>query len=458
MVNGLQRKRGVVVKSAISDKMCATAKGGAVVVEALSNRLGFARKCREFLPSRRDPSQGFEVTAVVSTLVHGLLCGGRGLSATEPMRGDAPLLKLLGLRRAPSAETVEEVIKYLGNHEHGYGGTQQMLGWLCAELIKRERRCDLERDGFVVCFADGSHLETEGKNFEAKTFHKAKGWGLDYCGVSVGPYMVTSGFAAAREGEMRATQRLLDGAIAVLEKTALRSRALMLMDSLYGNQPILSLLERADHEVKYVVGVNNLRQMHCDLAEMPDDFWRSSGAVRNWSRTEVCSFWLQCREWPQKRRCVGRRCWREGEMLPYYFGVLTNLDRDDKRVGALMARHKISFEQAIWRLYDGKQAQENLWKDHLIDLGLHHPPCARVSANDVFYAIAAMAANLATGVRRLALQGPQRTMRLWRFRRDLIDLAATVMLHARQVIVKLIDARSDHVKQLHAAMLCVSRL
>jgi hypothetical protein len=458
MVNGLQCKRSVVVKSAIGGDGGATAKGGAVVVEALANRLGFSRKCRELLPARRDPSQGYEVTALVSSLMHGLLGGGRGLSATEPMRGDEPLLKVLGMKRAPSAETIEEVVKYLGDHEHGYAGAQRLLGWVCEQLIKRERLCDLVRDGFIECFGDGAHLETDGRDFEGKTYHKNKGWGLDYCGVSVGPYMVTTGFASPGEGEQKALERLLPGAIAFLEKTGLRGRALMLMDSLYGHESTLSILERPDHEVKYVVGAGGLSRMHRELEEWPEDQWRSSGAIRGWVRSEVCSLWLQCEGWPAKRLCVGRRSWRAGEMLPHYFGVLTNLDRDDKRVRELMSRHQISFEQAIWRLYDGKQAQENLWKDQLIDLGLHHPPCARLSANNIFYAIAATAANLATGVRRLALEGAQCSMRLWRFRRDVIDIAATVMLHAREVIVKLIDARAHYVSQLHQAMLRVSRL
>ena len=457
MVNGLQRKRSVVVKTALSDSCGATAKGGAVLVEGLANRLGFARKCRELLPARRDASQGFEVAAVVSSLMHGLLSGGHGLSATEPMRGDGPLLKVLGLDRAPSSETVEEVIKYLGNHDDGYRGTQQLLGWQCERLLKRERLCELERDGFVPCFGDGSHLETEGKNFEGTSYHRSKGWGLDYCGLSVGPYMVTCGFASPGEGEQKALERLLPGAIALLERTGLCRRALMLMDSLYGHESTLSILERPGHEVKYVVGANGLSRMRHELEEWPEGQWRSSGAVRGWARTEVCSFWLQCEGWPSKRLCVGRRSLREEDMIPHYRGVMTNLARDDKRVVALMSRHKMSFEQAIWRLYDSKQAQENLWKDQLIDLGLHHPPCARLSANNIFYAVAAMAANLATGVRRLALEAPQRAMRLWRFRREVIDLAATVMLHARQVIVKLIDARAKYVAQLHAAMLRVSR-
>jgi hypothetical protein len=232
----------------------------------------------------------------------------------------------------------------------------------------------------------------------------------------------------------------------------------MLMDSLYGNQSTLSLLEREGHEVRYVVGANGLRRVADTLADMPDSQWRRVAPVRGWKRTEVCSFWLQCEDWPVKRRCVGRRSWREGDMLPHYFGILTSLERDDERVRRLMTRDSICFEQALWRLYDGKQARENLWKDPLIDLGLHHPPCARLSANEVFYAVAALAANLATGVRRLALEGPQRSMRLWRFRRELIDVAATVMRHARQVVVKLVDARGVFRAQLHAAMLRVARL
>lgn len=458
MVNGLQRKARVVVKSAVSGGVCATAKGGAVLVEALSNRLGFAGACRRFLPARRDASQGFEVAAVVSCLVHGLLCGGRGLSATEPMRGDVGLLRMLGMERAPSAETVEEVVKYLGAHPSGLSGAQALLGWVCARLVGRGLRRDLERDGFVTCFGDGSHLETRGRKYEGVSFQRNKGPGLDYCGVSVGPYMVCGGFARAGEGEQKALERLLPDAVEFLERTGLRARALMLLDSLYGHESTLSLLEREGREVSYVVGANNLVRMKRDLEDRPDHLWRPARPVRGWARVEVCSLWLRCAEWPSKRLCVGRRVWREGDMLPEHFGVVTNLDRGDRRVRKLMARHGLGFEEAVWRLYDGKQAQENLWKDQLIDLGLHHPPCARLAANDIFYALAAVAANLATGVRRLALEGPSRSMRLWRLRRDVIDIAATVVRHARRVIVQLTDARAHYVAQLHAAMLRVWRL
>jgi hypothetical protein len=118
----------------------------------------------------------------------------------------------------------------------------------------------------------------------------------------------------------------------------------------------------------------------------------------------------------------------------------------------------VPFAEVIWRLYTRKQAMENAWKDLLIDLGLHHPPSGSVAANAVFLAIAGLAYNLSVGVRRLLLTGPARTMRLWRLRREVFELPARVMRHARQVTVRLLDARAHLREQLQAAMLALARL
>ena len=121
MVNGLQTMRTRVVKVELAGQgdPRVTAKGGLVVVQGVARRLGLWTEARRILPGRKDATQGFETTAIVASLVHGLLSGGRGFSATEPMRGDEPLLKMLGLKRAPSAETVEEVVKYLALERDG---------------------------------------------------------------------------------------------------------------------------------------------------------------------------------------------------------------------------------------------------------------------------------------------------------------------------------------------------
>jgi hypothetical protein len=167
---------------------------------------------------------------------------------------------------------------------------------------------------------------------------------------------------------------------------------------------------------------------------------------------------IECEGWSGKRLCVGRRARREGELLWQHFALVTNLRRDDARMKRLMGGHRLCFEEAVWRLYDGKQGCENLWKEQLCDLGLHHPPSARVSANAAFYAIAMVAANLATGFRRLVLPPASRPLRLWRLRREIIDMAATAARHGRCVLLRLRDARTNLVEQLRHAMLRVARL
>ena len=63
----VKAKHAVVVKmSAAVSWVVATAKGGLGLVEAFAQRFGLWSDCERLLPQRRDPSQGFTTTAVVS--------------------------------------------------------------------------------------------------------------------------------------------------------------------------------------------------------------------------------------------------------------------------------------------------------------------------------------------------------------------------------------------------------
>jgi hypothetical protein len=457
MVNGLQRKKSVVVK--LSDEGCvepATAKGGLCALEAFARRTGLWSLCDRHLAPRRDARQGFTTTAAVSALMHGLLSGGRGFAATEPMRGDAPLVRLMGLGRAPSAETVEEVVKYLAQHADGHEGLMRTMGLQCEALIGREKRASLmNADGFVPVWADGSLLEVEGGKFEAKKFIDGK-WGQVVAAAFVGPYLVASNFAAQGEGELSLSRGFLGGELkSLLERTGLADKSLVLLDSLYGDGPTFDLLERELASVPYVVGVNKLVEAHNQMADLPESHWRDTKAnpKRAWAESAVCTLWLQCADWTTKRLCVCRRWRTEGEFVHHYSAVATSLRRTDRRLREKIVREKLCcFEEAVWRLYDEKQAMENNWKSLLIDLGLHHPPSSSVRANAVFFAVAGLAYNLGVGFGRLALEGPARHMRLWRLRREVIDMAARVTTHARQVVIHLLDARETLVTQMRRAM------
>ena len=89
MVNELHKMKTRVVKieRARKNDPQVTAKAGLSLAQALASPMRlWSDACKE-LPSRKDPKQGYETTAVIGSLVHGLLSGGRGFSPTEPMRG-----------------------------------------------------------------------------------------------------------------------------------------------------------------------------------------------------------------------------------------------------------------------------------------------------------------------------------------------------------------------------------
>ena len=139
-------------------------------------------------------------------------------------------------------------------------------------------------------------------------------------------------------------------------------------------------------------------------------------------------------------------------MFARYASVLTHLEPSDPRIVRLMNAERIHFAQAVWRLYDHKQAMENQFKDALSDLGLHHPPCRELARNEVFYAVAAWALNLAVGVRRIGLGRAEGAMRLWRLRREFFAIPARVAHHARQMKAQLYSTSNRLRRSFSAAL------
>ncbi len=457
MVKKVEKNHSQVVKCSDDPvERPATAKGGLALWELLGKRTRVWSDIEKFVPARRCRSQGYSSGAVVSSTIYGLLSGGEGFACTEPLRGDKPLGQLVGLSSFPSAETVEGVMKYqaeAGGHE----GVCEVLARQCSRLIDRERRNEfLDADGLACLWGDGSLLEVEGKDFEAiKTIGGKRG--QLFSALFVGEYLLACDMADEKECELvQVRDFLVHRGKKFIESHGLASETAILLDSLYGDGPTLSLLEAEFPRSRHIVGANKLAQTDTQLKQVTEVEWIDTTARTRkwgWSESAVCTTYVQCEDWDRKRLCVGRRWKVKGEMLYRYSGVFTDFARDDVRLHSRMKRLKLAcWEEAVWSLYGHKQGRENQWKDVLIDMGLHHPPSAKVQANAVFYAIAAVAYNLSVGVRRLALEGEGQRMRVWRLRRDLIDMAGYVVTRAREAVVHLLDARDHLVNQLRAAM------
>jgi hypothetical protein len=368
---------------------------------------------------------------------------------------------MLGLRRAPSAETVEEVVKYLALERDGVKGLNILLHRFVSRCVDRDSQRQLRScERFVPFWVDGSLLEVGGKNFDSIKCKDSQR-GQMCVGAYVGPWLTGLDFALEGEGEETVGRRLLgEGVENVLRRKRLMKRVLVVLDSLYGDGPTLDMLDGFREKPAYIIGVQGLVEAQRVMEGLPEVCWRDTGAncSRGWSESGVAQAWLECKDWKKKRAMVCRRWKNEGEMIWNYAAVTTRLSKDDPRVARVMEKYKCGFEETIWRLYSYKQAMENQWKDMLCDMGLHHPPCAKARVNAVFYAIAGLAYNLSVAVRRLTLGGTSRRMRLWRLRREVFDLAGYVVHHGRNVIMRLLDARDHLIEQLLAAMQRLARL
>ena len=89
-----------------------------------------------------------------------------------------------------------------------------------------------------------------------------------------------------------------------------------------------------------------------------------------------------------------------------------------------MARHRL------------KGGQEQLFKEVLRGLDLHHPPCESLVANRMFYAIGALAYNLMKAVQVLCLPEECQSWTVPTLLKQMVRLPATLVRHARRLVAR----------------------
>lgn len=90
----------------------------------------------------------------------------------------------------------------------------------------------------------------------------------------------------------------------------------------------------------------------------------------------------------------------------------------------VFARHKLKGEK------------EQLLKEVLRGLDLHHPPCSELNANAMFSAIAALAYNLLVTVKLLCLPEECQRWQVKTMLRQIVRLPATLVRHARGLVAR----------------------
>ena len=151
---------------------------------------------------------------------------------------------------------------------------------------------------------------------------------------------------------------------------------------------------------------------------------RPIGRPPNHVRRYYASFSYQAGSWDRKRRVVAKVEWHPGDLVPRVGFIVTNLSRPAERVVAFY-NHRGTAEQNI---KEGKNAIK--WT---------RLSCRKFRNNEIRLQLHALAYNLGTFVRTLALPKEVEHWSLTTLREKLVKIGAKVVRHGRYVTFQLAE-------------------
>jgi hypothetical protein len=482
-------KRPRSVKLEIDPHFCATAQAGGVLVEQTLRSLGLRKILTRHLPARSARAE-FCAHDFAYAAIAALLLGGDGINVLEPLRADSELRKIFGLDQAASDATSYRILCELAGlpqreraeayesagptldrmdlfgalkspsatrrlvpqtpeaaRPHKLRAVRRAERAVARKCLRTLRARLIRMHGWTVVFGDGSDLQVDGRCFDAARMGRDGEKILRWMTLRVGPVLVDQQLMAGNADEGRSLPGMLRRARPLLtEAGAARGRLLALLDAAYCEWPVVKALPK---NCDWIVCANQYRGMLARrAAEQPEAVWRQSGpdAARGWEESGACLMTHQFSGWAAPVTLAVRR-WRETGELPgvwHYSFLASNLE--PAALPKALA-HQHGAAGVLWLLYGTKQGRENHFKTPLRCLGLHHPPSGRLGVDQVYYALASMAANVAMVMRYEVAPAGEKGMTLERMRRCLFGVAGYVVQSGRRLVVRLAGAALDGLQQ-----------
>jgi len=404
--------------------------GGLPAVEALCQQFGLWEKLRVIpgLDPRQRKTHGYSAELIVAQVLYSLCSGGASLADAERLNQE-PLAKLLA--RVPAfadqttvgewlrAQTPQTVAAF-------WEVIQQFVIWVLERAdARRWTYC-----GRAEVFFDDTQIEVGGPSFEGARINYEGNLALSWQTFWWGPFLL--------EGHLDGPGDVSAALPGMLE----RHRALwqerpsdFLADSGSSAGVYLNAIAPAGFthwSVSYNKWTGPLERLAAAQPQavwsMPRPAtWRDGSAITE----QHCRVRHQPQACDQPQTFAVVRFKRADEFFWNYRFVVCDPDRPD--AVAIFARHRL------------KGDKENQLKEVLRGLDLHHPPCAELNANRMFYAIGALAYNVLIALKLLHLPDDCQSWQLKTLLRQVLLLPAALVRHARVLVARV---------QVPAAWLC----
>lgn len=391
--------------------------GGQLLIDSLAARFGLweALAAIPGMDPRKRTASGFSPVALISQMIVGFTSGATSLADMERVGSDGVLLELVGLAQGADQSTLGEWLRAQSPQtvEAVMAVNRDFVGRVLGQAVAGR----VLQAGRPTVFFDDTEIEVEGKQFEGARINYEGNRALSFQTLWVGPMVAD----AILDGAADPSQHLgeLLGANASLWQG---KEGRFYADSASSAAKYLQQIEAAGFgswSVSYNKWTEKLEKL---AGELPESQWDmeppdEDGVLKGyaWVKHMPGEALRTYGFATVRRKGPGEMFWRYGFVV-----------HDDTRAAGLKRTPKSVFE-----FHALKGASEQGFSHLLGDLDLHHPPCEKLVANQMFYALGVLAYNMLIALRLLDLPDDAQGWRPRTLIRNLLTVPVKVGVHAR---------------------------
>jgi hypothetical protein len=395
--------------------------GGLPALEAMAQQFGLWKKIRALpgLDPRTRTTHGYSAELIVAQLLYCFCSGGASLADAERLN-DEPLVRQLARVKHFADQT--QLGEWLRKqNDTSIRAFWQLISQFVQWVIERADAGRWTYAGRAEVFFDDTQIEVFGPSFEGAKINYNGDRALSWQTLWFGPFLL--------EGDLGSPCDVSSALPGLLQRHR----------PLWKDRPSDFLADSGSSSADYLQAIENAGFTHWSVsynkwttvpertaAALPENAW-CAALNKTWrDGTEVTEQHADIRHTPAESTftfplAVAR--WKKDDEFFWRYGFVAH---DERRTdpAAILARHRL------------KGGKEQLFKEVLRGLDLHHPPCESLVANRMFYAIAALAYNLMKAVQLLCLPDECQSWTVATLLRQMVRLPAVLVHHARRMVAR----------------------
>lgn len=415
------RKRSPKIRFEFVPAQKQSTLGGLPAIEALAQRFGLWAKLRALpgIDPRVRTTHGYSPELIVGQLLYALCSGGASLADAERLNEEPLVRQLARVKHFADQTQLGEWLRK--QSEVSIAAFWRLISEFVQWVISQADAARWTHAGRAEVFFDDTQIEVFGPSFEGAKINYEGNLALSWQTLWFGPFLLAGQLGGPGD---------VSGALPALlqeHRAMWQDRSSdFLADSGSSSATYLKAIAGAGF-THWSVSYNKWTTVpERTAAALPETAWQAGPLTRWRDGTEVAEEHASIRHTTEASdftfALAVARWKKDGEMFWRYAFVAHDPQRSD--AAAVMARHRL------------KGGKEQLFKEVLRGLDLHHPPCESLKANRMFYAIAALAYNLMKAVQLLCLPDECQGWTVPTLLKQMVRLPATLVRHARRLVAR----------------------